>query len=330
MIKKILLFLVVQSCFFSQFVFADEASVLYLKVFSVNENIVVKANLMGEHLTYKVKESKTKINLDFSHLWNELDTWEVTKESVDKRISHYEDLFLKPINGLLKKAKQIHFIVDENSVRYAMGLIPYEGKPLFLHYPISYSYNNVVVTQKSFYSESWSGLSISDHTADPENAASYLSKFILNNSHYKMEDLSYSKFVESGPFDVLLFSLHGVRTDSSARMTFNEQWLSANDFSHFKSKLIYLDSCQMGSSIDFLKKLQDYGNEFFIAPLFSNEAGGSSSATIKGFFSNLKSGDSPAVSMYKVRKELFEKYSKSDGVDVAYWKAFPFRVYQQI
>ncbi|OHU87071.1 hypothetical protein BET10_00180 [Pseudoalteromonas amylolytica] len=36
------------------------------------------------------------------------------------------------------------------------------------------------------------------------------------------------------------------------------------------------------------------------------------------------------VSMYKVRKKLFEKYSKSDGVDVAYWKAFPFRVYQQI
>jgi hypothetical protein len=331
LLNKYLFVLVVQLCLFSpQIVLANEGSVLYVKILSKQETIVVNASLGLSRQSFKIKESKAKVDSDFTNLWNELDTWKVTHKSVDALLYRYENSFFNPMEELLKKAKQIHFIVDDNSFRYAMDLIPYNGKPLFLQYPISYSYNNVVVTQRSFYSESWTGLSISDHTADPENAVSYLSEFLLNNNHYKMEDMSYNKFVQSNPFDVLLFSLHGERTESSARMTFNDEWLSAKDFSHFKSKLIYLDSCQMGSSIGFLKKLRGYGNEFFIAPLFSNEAGDSSSATIKGFFSNLKAGHSPSVSMFKIRKKLFEKYSESESVDNAYWKAFPFRVYQQI
>ena len=111
-----------------------------------------------------------------------------------------------------------------------MDLIPYKGKPLFLQYPISFSSNKVSVYQKSFYSENWTGLSISDHTADPENAVLFLSELLAKNSHYQMEELSYDKLTQSRPIDVLLFSLHGEGTKSSASMSLNDETLYAEDF----------------------------------------------------------------------------------------------------
>ena len=331
MLNKFLFVLVVQLClFFPQLALANEDSVLYIQILSKQETIVVNASIGLSRQSFKVKEPKAKVDSDFTNIWNELDTWKVTHESVDALLSRYEYSLFNPIEGLLKKAKQIHFIVDDKSFRYALDLVPYKGKPLFLQYPISFSSNKVSVHQKSFYSENWSGLSISDHTADPQNAVSYLGELLTKNSHYKMEELSYEKLSQSHPIDVLLFSLHGEGTKSNASMTLNDETLYAEDIAHLKSKLIYLDSCQMGSSIGFLKKLKEYGNEFLIAPLFSNEAGGSSTATISGFFANLKAGHSPSVSMYKVRKKLFERYSKSESIDNAYRKAFPFRVFQQI
>ncbi|MBQ4845046.1 hypothetical protein [Pseudoalteromonas sp. MMG005] len=330
MLNKFLITFIAQFfIFYATLSIASEDNVLYIKVLSEKQSVVVNAKMGSSHKRFRINESKTKITSDFANLWHQLNTWEITKKSVDAYIAKYESLLLNPIEGLLSNATHIHFIVDDDSFRYALDLIPYKGKPLFLHFPISFSVHKVNVNQHSYFSKVWSGLSISDRTADPENAVSYLSELLVKNNYYKMEDLSHEELSKMGPTDVMLFSLHGKGSKSTASMDFNGESLFAKDLAHFQSKLIYLDSCEMGSSIGFLKELKKHGNEFLIAPLFSNEAGGSSTETIKGFFSNLQAGDSPAIAMYKVRKKLYNKYSQSDNVASAYWKAFPFRVFQQ-
>ncbi|NTS78483.1 CHAT domain-containing protein [Catenovulum sp. SM1970] len=312
------------------FAYANKDNVLYVQLQSTGEHLHVKANLDNDVIAFEVSDALTQLEADFGQLWGELDTWQVNKKNVAHLVSQYEASLLTPLNRLLENAKQVHFIIDETSFDYALGLIPYRGQPLFLQYPISYSTDNVKVLTKSYYSENWRGLSISDETADPDNAAAFIGSFLTRSEHYKMEEVNYSQFKQFEAKDLLVFSLHGVKTDASAIMTLNEESITAEDFAHFNSQLIYLDSCQMGASLNFANGLKNYGNEFLIAPLFSNEAGGSSSETINGFFSHLKAGHSPAVAMFKVRKALFEKYSQAQNPDDAYWKAFPFRVYQQI
>lgn len=317
------------SCMYMQIARAENSDVLYVRITQTPAVVSVVATLGSKQKRFRVPHPANSVHTDFKTLWTKLDEWEVTAQDV-AQLNRYEEGLLRPMAHLLDQAEQIHFVLDQTTIDYALGLIPYKNKPLFLQYPISYSLNDVSVTADGFYSASWRGLSIADPTADPDSASALLPEFFPKSRSYQMADVSLSQFKAFKKQDVLLLSLHGVRDQLNGAMDFNAATLTDRDLKHLGAQLIYLDSCQIGSAYNFIQTLRAYDNRFLIAPLFSNEAGDSSSATIQGFFSQLKLGHSPARAMYQVRRQLFERYRKSDGVNAAYWKAFPFRVYQQL
>jgi len=69
------------------------------------------------------------------------------------------------------------------------------------------------------------------------------------------------------------------------------------------------------------------GTSYFLAPILSNEAGNSSTRTIRLFFKNLAETGSPAESLYLTRRQLYQEFQK-DPPAKRLWRAYPFRLYR--
>jgi hypothetical protein len=76
----------------------------------------------------------------------------------------------------------------------------------------------------------------------------------------------------------------------------------------------------------YLAAMRASGVKYFLAPMMSNEAGNSSTLTIKAFFRELAAGVDPVEALYRARRELHAAF-ETEALRVLLWKAFPFRVY---
>ena len=238
------------------------------------------------------------------------------------------EILYKLIAVLLNKAKRVHFVLDEGSFDFALDLVLHKGQPLFLQYPVSFSYVPVNANKQYRFNEFGRALVVRDETTDPESASLMMSKWLVNTQHHEMEDITKAGLKKRNRFDVALLSLHGIAGEGDAFMQLNDEQVFASDLQQLKGKLLYLDSCQMGSSYSFAAEFSNSKTEFIVAPLFDNEAGGSSTATIKSFFTQVNSGKTPADAMHITRKTLFKDYEKADNFTTAIWKACPFRMIQ--
>ena len=66
---------------------------------------------------------------------------------------------------------------------------------------------------------------------------------------------------------------------------------------------------------------------YYHAPIIKNEAGESSTQTMRLFFQHLLSGQTPEQAMFLKRRVLWRLYASND-LRQRLWRAFPFRVYR--
>jgi len=110
-------------------------------------------------------------------------------------------------------------------------------------------------------------------------------------------------------------------------MKLGNERLQPEHLLRFSPEMVYLDSCDLGASAGFIEGLREVGTRYYVAPLLSNEAGISSTRTIKYFFERLKAGDTPARAMFFTRKKLRDVFGEKEGYAKLLFRAFPFRVY---
>ncbi|KZN46389.1 hypothetical protein [Pseudoalteromonas luteoviolacea] len=326
--KISLLFIFLCSLLVIKSAVGSEHKTLYLSLDTSNKHVLVKATLGNRVIRYSLDELSQQTRSNFDSVLMKLNSWELDKAFLKQAIGRYESTLLTPIASLLDKATHIHFVLDKGSFDFALDLISYKGQPLFLQYPVSFSYKPVKVAHEYRFDEQGNGLIVKDKTTDPENASLLISEILSNTKYYEMEDMKKEQLTSKGGLDIALLSLHGIADEREAFMQLNDEQIRAVDLQNLNSKLLYLDSCQMGSSYSFSAKLAQSSTQFIVAPLFDNEAGGSSSLTIKSFFTKLSQNISPGKALYLTRKALFNRFSKAENFTSAIWKAYPFRVIQ--
>jgi hypothetical protein len=121
-------------------------------------------------------------------------------------------------------------------------------------------------------------------------------------------------------------SVHGrIETATcNSYIKINNEELSPAIFNQRKLKLIYFDSCHLGLGLNFVKKFHDLEAGYYLGPIISNEAGNSSTKTIKYYFENLHSSN-PVESLLKT-KQILKGYFPAGVREL--FSAAPFRIYK--
>lgn len=219
-------------------------------------------------------------------------------------LENYGHTFFDPVQTLLSQCTEIEFVLEDDSlIAHPFDLLIFQGKHLFLRKPIAYSFNKVG-SQRFDLKDVTNGLFISDETADPQRAVMEIREFIPNSTYKDINDVKAEDFATLGPVDLLLMSAHGhtfAEKDDFIELD-DEQQLKAEYLSSLKPKLVYFDSCFMGSSVDFIKLFRSQKVAFYIAPIVPNEAGNSSTKTICLFFEALDLYKCPTYALYLTRR----------------------------
>ena len=299
-------------------------NVLYIKLNSSKEKLIIEAELNKSKKRLTLNESISTTKINFDTLLARLNEWEVDKRAIDNIVGNYEYTLFEPLRSFLEASTHVHFILDEGSFSFALDLIMFNGQPLFLQRPVSFSSKPVHINKSYSFNSKGHGLVIKDKTTDPDDASKLLNKILPKSQYFEMEQSSKSDLRQVIDLEVLLLSLHGIATGNGAYMQLNDEEIEAIDLSELNSKLLYLDSCQIGSSFHFASEISNSSNQFIIAPLFDNEAGDSSTLTMNTFFSELSNNNAPVQALFHTRKLLFEKYNKKYGFKDALWKAYHF------
>lgn len=231
---------------------------------------------------------------------------------------------LGPLDARIATASEIVIRVRSDRLLEPIDLLHWRGKPLWLQKPVVYELARHPVEARSWEPTLTTALLISDPTADPENAVGAV-KGQWTSTYFKSKKIRPKKLRNADPVDVLLVSAHGTATDEDENVEIGDgEEAYGEDFATVKPRLAYFDSCSMGSSPAFLKAFRKAGTEYYLAPIVSNEAGGSSTHTIRAFFAALSKGRTPVEALFDARRSLSKRYA---GPDLLY-KAFVFRIYR--
>jgi hypothetical protein len=228
----------------------------------------------------------------------------------------------------IRAATQIRIEIPADLVKLPIDALYLDGQPLFLHKPIIYSIDRDRAPSAWTIRRSSRGLLISDPSTDPQRAVFSVAELFPLSARLNAKDVDPSTLVAHAPIEFLVISAHGsvgYGTEDHMELP-NNVVLSPRSITNLRPHLVYLDSCNLGISMIYLEALRESGVQYFLAPMMSNEAGYSSTLTIKSFFSELAAGASPAEALYRTRRELYSAYEKDPFHD-RLWRAFPFRVY---
>lgn len=308
----------------------------------------------GTHsLFYSIGESFSDFEDICNKVYNLLDSRIVSKDLIEPFIGGLEYRFFDPIRTFLKASSQVEFIVPNELIRFPFDLLHFHGLPIFLQKPVQFRLEEKSMSKLQF-SKNWSAVIVSDKTADPERGTLHLTKILSSYRFYDIDELNLTRLNSMNCADVLLMSAHGkISFDKNDHVMLGRELIRPHHLSHLAAKLVYLDSCKLGTSERFLRSFKKAGTRYYLAPIVSNEAGNSSTRTIRLFFNALKQGFSPSVSLFRTRVKLFNYFLSNDtpvklladlmnaGIKKSYelvysrreyygnllWRAFPFRVY---
>jgi len=293
----------------------------------VKPYLTVQAELKGQKHLYQLSEKTDKIIFNLVRLYLNLESSLSSREEILGRSQWLGNQFLSPLTLWIEECDEIQFIISENSIRFPLDFLQYRGLPLFLQKPVTYSFSPINSILE--FSEDWSAFILSDPTADPERGAAFLTTILANSIYYDLQDLTLSTLNFIEPKDVILISAHGIiHSNRGDHIALKQESILPDHLARLAPRLIYLDSCQLGVSYEFIQRLKSVKTNYYVAPILSNEAGNSSTKTIKLFFESLQKGLSPSLALFHTRTQLYEDFQVTDTYRKLMWRAFPFRVYQ--
>jgi hypothetical protein len=304
--------------------FGQKSDVLYVEFEIKGQSINASWHFNLDSSTYRVSDNSTSTLRMLNYLRNTL----VYKQSPsDSIVAALSNQFFGSINEQIRSANYLNFIIDDTLLIYPLDLLEYDGVPLFINKKIYYSFNELTFNNYQLTATS-SGLILRDATADPENGCGLVNQLYEGSTSYDITDLNLSNFEKFDRPDFFLISAHGMISDiHNGYIAMNQEAILPAHIASVNSDLIYFDSCNLGISKSFISAAQQSGTKFLLAPIVKNQAGNSSTLTIKYFFEHLKSGLHPIDALYLARKSVYKQFDHPSHIQNLLWYSFPFRIY---
>jgi hypothetical protein len=308
-------------------VVATRPEPVFLSIRRSSETVRVEARRGGSHLRTESLDRR-RFEARWSRLYQILEEQPSREAELRELIAKLSRTIVLPLAPLLDSAPEIIVIVSNQDLRIPLDLLENRGRALFLDHPVSYRFGDVEESPFEFKSD-WRAFIVSDVTADPDRACRFVKELFSGAEYYDHEDVDEDRLSSQDATDVLLMSVHGEigGEDEDSVGIADEECALARDFLRIRPRIAYFDSCQLGVSKPFLATFRRMGTRYYLGPITSNEAGHSSTETMKRFFGHLVKGESPEHALFLTRRELFELYRDSRLIK-RLWYAFPFRVYR--
>jgi hypothetical protein len=306
---------------------ATSRGVLYLSLQSTGNQVSIRAELDEKNKSFTLAKGADEIVSRLKTLFAHLDNQEGAKTDITPVLEEFGALIFTPIADLVDSSTEIQFVIPGRFLTFPLDLLHFKGLPLFLQKPVTYSFEKIGPGEYPL-SPRQTALIIEDRSINPERCCQILKDALPSSGYYNMEEMNLSKLSALRAADILLISAHGwVQFANIDFMGMGKERLQPERLSHLSPGLVYLDSCQLGVSAQFIQSFRSRGTQFYVAPILSNEAGNSSTKTIAFFFERLKAGDTPSKALFYTRKKLYEFYGEKDGFNKLLFRAYPFRVY---
>src|SRR5262249_42346994 len=146
---------------------------------------------------------------------------------------------------------------------------------------------------------------------DPQRAVFDVAKLFPRSDVLDVARIDLPQLLFHVPVDFALVSAHGragYPGDDYIQLA-DLQVLPPGVLARMRPRLVYFDSCNLGISQRYLEALRLSGVQYAVAPMLSNEAGTSSTRTVKAFFGALAAGVDPITALHRTRKELYAFYA---------------------
>ena len=301
--------------------------VLYLSLQSTGNQVSIQAELDDKNKSFTLAKGAEEIVSRLQMVYSRINDGEGAKADINPVLEEFGALIFTPIADLVDSSTEIQFVIPGRFLRFPLDLLHFKGRPLFLQKPVTYSFEKIGPGEFPL-SPRQSALIIEDRAINPERCCQILKDALPSSGYYDIEEMNLAKLSAIRAADILLISAHGwVQFANIDFMGMGKERLQPERLSHLSPGLVYLDSCQLGVSAQFIQSFRERGTQFYVAPILSNEAGNSSTKTIAYFFERLKAGDTPSKALFYTRKKLYEFYGENDGFNKLLFRAFPFRVY---
>lgn len=291
-----------------------------------------RLTLAAAGATVRPNRPARTISREFRTIYEALEKNSRLAGNTDALIEKLGQELLGPLASKITGAACVVFQIQPGQMHFALDLLPVNGSPLFTQKPVGYSFKANTDFDQRVVQNGAKGLIVRDPDTDPQDGAKMAHGFFPQSKLYFMKETSLRVF--SGRYDFILISGHGGVTmpwDASDdadddSIGFNDDELTADVLGKSKHRLVYLDSCQLGMSRDFIEAARDAGAKYYLAPIISNEAGNSSTKTIKYFFGALRDGQTPMEALFTARTRLYNEFKGKPREKLLYY-AYPFRVY---
>jgi len=308
-------------------------STLLLEFWTEDNDFYIYAEADDYEKELTLEGQAEEIVSQFETIYNILEKKKENKvKDLQEAIQTLSELLITPFAEQLKKCNLVRFVVYEDLIRCTFDLLLYEDNYLFLQRNVCYQVAEGEGEDEPEI-ELGSALLIADLTADPEEACREVSKLIPESQYAEMKDANLRMIKESADqVDALIVSAHGdLDEDNCGGVSINDETISSKLIGKLEAWIVYFDSCQQGSNMEYLQAFQNESDvQFYLAPIISNDAGDSSTKTMIWFFTAVLEHGNSIKALFGTRKRLFEFYTMKEKLNLieSLNKAFAFRIYE--
>jgi len=308
-----------------------KTSTLFLEFSKYDGYIEANSSFDGDKKSAELSDKDGALTKRMKRLYMMLQDYD--KHSDDEFVKELQEtgnIFYGPFHDAIEGAEVVAIRIPMSMTRFPFEQMYHDKKPLGLQKQIVV-YSGKYPEEKLKFSDIETALVLADLTADPEKACKAMAKKLDDATYRDLAEVDKDYLKDLRAHDLLLVSAHGdVTFEEEDCIDIGKKEIYPDSWAKVAPELAYFDSCQLGASRDFIEAFQEAGTKYFVAPITSNEAGNSSTKTIKLFFENFMDGDTPEKAMLKAKTSLFELYSVDK--DMSYgkllYRVLPFRVYR--
>lgn len=320
---------------------------MHIGVQQQDDRLALQAEFDAVTQTVNPERSAGILSREFRRVYDMLEENRRLDARFDARMAVLSHELFGPLLPGLRKAPCVIFQIEPTSMHFALDLLPVDGVPLFVLKPVAFSFDKLgggsaiqaaaadgrTPSVKGLGPQS-KGFILRDLETDPDDATGDVQKLYPGSTFQRISTATPDMFARSR-YDFLLISGEGVvsptwgkpEKDENDAIGLGEDDLYAKDLQGAAFKLVYLDASQLAMSKAFIDAARRSGARHYVAPLISNEAGHSSTLTLRYFFGGLNKGAAPMDALYQTRRQLYKEFEGRVNRTEQIYYAYPFRLY---
>ncbi len=322
-----------------------------IQVHQQDDRLTLQAAFDATAQTISPERSASLLSKEFRRVYDMLEAHHRLDARFDARMAILSYELFGPLLPGLRKAPCVIFQIEPTSMHFALDLLPLDGVPLFVQKPVAFSFADAggvtriqgepaavqpaaAGTPAAGLGPQSRGLILRDPETDPDDGTGDVQKLFPGSSFQIISSATPDIFARSR-YDFLLISGEGVvsptwgkpEKDENDAIGLGEDDMYPQDLHGAAFKLIYLDASQLALSKAFIDAARHSGARHYLAPIISNEAGHSSTLTLRYFFGGLNQGMAPIDALYQTRRQIYKEFEGRVNRTEQIYYAYPFRLY---